>query len=188
MGEIEAQAGRPEEAAEAFRRTIELDPTRALVFYRLGEVTREQGDKQLAVYAFEQAARRAGAAGTLRARSDWRVITLTFPLVTESGLTGATRSGKDELGVLVERYPEGARKLTWWGRLGPRYVKHAKDMRARWLAPGESTGEEKKVSVDGSMITSTFEVPAPGAKAGSWTLEIRFEGDTLLKRSVPVGG
>jgi predicted Zn-dependent protease len=188
MGEIEAQSGHPAEAADAFRRTIELDPTRALVFYRLGEVTRDQGDAQLAVYAFEQAARRAGAAGTLRARSDWRVVTLTFPLVTESGLTGATRSGKDELGVAVERYPEGARKLTWWGRLGPRYVKHAKEMRARWLAPGESAAEEKKLSVDSSMITSTMDVPAPGAKTGSWTLEIRFEGDTLLKRSVPVGG
>ena len=188
MGEIEAQAGHLAEATDALRRTIELDPTRALVFYRLGEVTREQGDPQLAVYAFEQAAHRAGTAGTLRARADWRVVTLTFPLVTESGLTGATRSGKDELGVAVERYPEGVRKLTWWGRLGPRYVKPAKQMRARWLAPGATTAEEQKLSINGQMITSTLDLPAPGARAGSWTLEIRFEGDTLLKRSVPVGG
>ena len=93
LGELEARSGRHAAASLAFRRTLELDPTRALVFFRLGESTKARGDAQQAIYAFEQAARRAGPAGNLRARADWEVVKLTFPVVVESGLTGAPEAG-----------------------------------------------------------------------------------------------
>ncbi|HVH18944.1 MAG TPA: tetratricopeptide repeat protein, partial [Myxococcota bacterium] len=186
IGELEAQRGNLDAAALAFRRTIELDPTRALVFYRLGEVTRDQGDAQMAIYAFEQASRRAGAAGSLRARADWQVVILTFPLVRESGLS---KSAKDEaeLGLSVEGFPAGARELGWWGRLGPRYVERAEEMRARWLPPGATIAEDEPLRVKGDLATSVLELPEPGAAAGSWTLEIWLDRDVLLRRSVQVG-
>jgi predicted Zn-dependent protease len=186
IGELEAQRGNLDAAALAFRRTIELDPTRALVFYRLGEVTRDQGDAQMAIYAFEQASRRAGAAGSLRARADWQVVILTFPLVRESGLS---KSAKDEgeLGLSVEGFPTGARELGWWGRLGPRYVERAEEMRARWLPPGATIAEDEPLRVKGDLATSVLELPEPGAAAGSWTLEIWLDRDVLLRRSVQVG-
>jgi predicted Zn-dependent protease len=186
IGELEAQRGNLDAAALAFRRTIELDPTRALVFFRLGEVTRDQGDAQMAIYAFEQASRRAGAAGSLRARADWQVITLTFPVVRESGLTAAAED-EGELGVAVERYPAGARELTWWGRLGPRYLERAEEMRARWLPPGASVADDAPLRMKGDLATSILELPAPGAAPGSWTFQILLDRDVLLRRQVPVG-
>jgi predicted Zn-dependent protease len=186
IGELEALRGNLDAAAVALRRTIELDPTRALVFYRLGEVARDQGDAQMAIYAFEQASRRAGAAGSLRARADWQVVLLTFPLVRESGLTKSPKDGGD-LGLSVEHFPVGARELTWWGRLGPRYVERAEEMRARWLRPGAPTGEEEPLRLKGDLATSVLQLPEPGATAGSWTLEILLDRDVLLRRSVQVG-
>ncbi|HEX5067326.1 MAG TPA: M48 family metalloprotease [Myxococcota bacterium] len=182
IGELEAQDGNLDAAALAFRRTIELDPTRALVFYRLGEVTRDQGDKQMAVYAFEQASRRAGAAGSLRARADWQVVAATFPLVHESGL-----AADEDLKVAVERYPADAREMIWWGRLGPRFLPRAEDMRARWLPPGATQAEEERLHLKGDLAVSRLELPEPGAAAGTWTFEVVLDRDVLLRRAVPVG-
>ena len=188
IGELEAQAGHDEEAAAAFRRTIEIDPTRALVFYRLGEVSKAQGDAQLAIYAFGQASRRAGEKGTLRARADWEVVKLTFPLVVESGLTGSSGSLLHRgLGAAVEHYPVGARQMTWWGSLGRRYLERAKELRARWLPPGATSGEELPIHIDDTYVHSTLDLPEPGATAGKWTLEIVLDNDVLLRRTVPVG-
>lgn len=187
IGELEAQAGRNAEAARAFRRTLELDPTRALVFFRLGEVTKAQGDAQQSVFAFEQAERRAGAAGTLRARAEWEVVKLTFPLVVESGLSGPSREGKGPLGLPVDRYPAGARTLTWWGRLGPRYVEHAEKLSARWLPPGGAQADALPVRpLDDDLVQSVLELPAAGAPAGDWTLEVLLDGDVVWRRGVPV--
>jgi tetratricopeptide (TPR) repeat protein len=186
LGELEARTGRHAAAALAFRRTLELDPTRALVFFRLGESTKALGDAQQAIYAFEQAARRAGAAGSLRARADWEVVKLTFPVIVESGLTGAPDTRAGPLGLPVEHYAQGARRLTWWGRLGRRYLDHVDTLRARWLAPGATSGIDAPLHLDKDLVASTLELPAPGALAGTWTLEIRLGDDVVLRRSVPV--
>jgi predicted Zn-dependent protease len=188
IGELEAEAGRQEAAAQAFERTLEIDPTRALTFFRLGEASKALGDKQRAVYAFEQAARRAGAAGSLRARADWEVIKLTFPVVVESGLSDRLDPGTGALGLPVERYAAGARHFSWWGRLGPRYIEQADQLTAAWIAPGARTGESTPVRVlDQGLVAAALELPPPGAAAGSWTLELRLQDDVMLSRSVLVG-
>jgi predicted Zn-dependent protease len=187
IGELEALAGRPQLAARALRRTLEIDPTRALTFFKLGEAYKAEGDAQLAIYAFEQAARRAGAAGTLRARADWEVIKLTFPVVTESGLSSQLDADTGALGLPVEQYAAGAGSLCWWGRLGSRYVDHAKELTARWLPPGVAEAEDQPVRVlDAGLVASAIEPPPPGAAAGTWTLELRLQGDRVLERKVVV--
>ena len=187
IGELEAEAQRHAAAALAFERTLELDPTRALTFYRLGEATKALGDKQRAVYAFEQAARRAGAAGSLRARADWEVIKLTFPVVVESGLSDRLDADTGALGLPVERYAPGARHLSWWGRLGPRYLEQADQLTAFWIPPDGGAGERTPVrELDQGLVATALELPAPGAAAGSWTLELRIQEDVMLSRSVLV--
>jgi predicted Zn-dependent protease len=186
LGEIEARTGRHAAATLSFRRTLALDPTRALVFFRLGESTRELGDAQQAIYAFEQAARRAGAAGNLRARADWEVVKLTFPVIVESGLTGPPPPGAGPLGLPVERFAPGARRLTWWGRLGPRFTAHADDLRARWLAPGDSVGRDTAFEAEQDVVATFLELPAPGAAAGDWTLEIRLGETRVARQRIPV--
>jgi predicted Zn-dependent protease len=188
IGELESAAGHRDAAARAFERNLDLDPTHALVFYRLGELTKAEGNAQEAIYAFEQAARRAGAKGTLRARANWEVIKLTFPLVVESGLSGPRDERSGPLGLAVDRYAAGARRLAWWGHLAPRYVDRAKDLGARWLPPGATTGEETPVKLHDRVIAATeLDLPEPGASAGTWTLEILLDGDPVLRRAVQVG-
>ena len=98
VGELLAAQGRQAEAIEAYRRTVKLDPTRALVFFRLGLAYREIGERHRAVYAFEQASLRAGPGNVLQRRADWEVEKLTFTIVPESGvsegdpLAGRTRA------------------------------------------------------------------------------------------------
>ena len=188
IGELEARAQRHAAAALAFERTLEIDPTRALVFFNLGESTKALGDRQRAVYAFEQAARRAGAAGSLRARANWEVIKLTFPVVVESGLSARLDAETGALGLPVDRYAVGARSLSWWGRLGPRYLEHAEELTAHWIPPGEREGESTPVRVlDQGLVATALELPEPGASAGSWALELRLQGDVMLHLDIPVG-
>jgi tetratricopeptide (TPR) repeat protein len=186
LGELEARTGRHAAAALHFRRTLELDPTRALVFYRLGESTKALGDSQQAIYAFDQAARRAGAAGSLRARADWEVVKLTFPIVVESGLTGAPDPDAGPLGLPVEHFVRGARMLTWWGRLGPRFTEHSDSLTARWFGPGETRGTETPIEVDDDLIATSLELAEPGATPGTWSLEILLEGDVVTRSAVSV--
>jgi predicted Zn-dependent protease len=187
IGELEAEASRHEAAAAAFQRTIEIDPTRALTFFRLGESTKALGDKQRAVYAFEQAARRAGAAGSLRARADWEVVKLTFPVVVESGLSDRLDPKTGALGLPVERYAPGTRNFSWWGRLGPRYLEQTKDLTAAWIPPDGKQGEATPLRVlDQGLIATALELPPPGATVGTWTLELQLQGDVMMSRSVIV--
>jgi predicted Zn-dependent protease len=60
IGEILYQAKRYPGAVAAYRRTVRLDPSRARVFYKLGLAYKAAGERHRAVFALEQALRRAG--------------------------------------------------------------------------------------------------------------------------------
>ena len=87
VGELLASQGRHAEAIAAYRRTVRLDPTHALVFFKLGRSYREIGERHRAVYAFEQASLRAGPGNVLQRRAEWEVEKLTFAIVPESGVS-----------------------------------------------------------------------------------------------------
>ena len=96
VGELLAEQGRHAEAAEAYRRTVRLDPTRALVFFKLGLAYRQIGERHRAVYAFEQASLRAGPGNVLQRRADWEVEKLTFAIVSESGVAAGDPLDSDQ--------------------------------------------------------------------------------------------
>ena len=77
-GELLTELGRHDEAAVAFRNTIELDPNRALPHYKLAEALEALGDREAAVRSYERAEFRAGANGALQKRAEWAVMRLTF--------------------------------------------------------------------------------------------------------------
>jgi Flp pilus assembly protein TadD len=77
-GELLAELGRHDEAAEAFDKTIDLDPGRALPYFRLAESLEALGERERAVRVYERAEFRAGASGQLRKRAAWAIMRLTF--------------------------------------------------------------------------------------------------------------
>ena len=187
--ELLFESGRYAEAIERYRQTVRLDPTHALVFYRLGECHKALGERERAVFAFEQAALRAAEKSALRARADWEVIKLTFRLIEESGLADGERArGADTpLGASIESFPPGARRLAWWGRLGLRFQSALGHMRVRWRDPsGGVAGETPVVKLERPYAGSTLELPAPGAAAGRWALEVLIDGDVIERREVRV--
>ena len=187
--ELLFESGRHAEAIESYHRTIRLDPTHARVFYRLGESYKALGDRQRAVFAFEQAALRAGEKSMLRARADWEVVKLTFRLIEESGLADGSKASSADtpLGASVERFPVGARRLAWWGKLGLRFQSALGRMRVRWRDPsGGVAGETPVVKLKRPFAGATLDLPKPGAAAGPWTLEVLIDEDVIERRDVPV--
>jgi predicted Zn-dependent protease len=186
IGELLAQQGRHRQAVEAYRRTIRLDPTRAMVFYKLGISHVALGDRHSAVYAFEQAARRAGESSVLRQRADWRVETLIFPVLLEVGIAdGAEQGGDTPLGHSREVFPPGVRRIAWWAKLSPRFRAYLEKMTVRWTDPGGTVVRETPVKRHAdSYVGSMLELAAPGAvAAGEWSVEARLEHDVLARRS-----
>jgi tetratricopeptide (TPR) repeat protein len=183
VGELLAAQGRQAEAIEAYRRTVRLDPTRALVFFRLGLAYREISERHRAVYAFEQASLRAGPGNVLQRRADWEVEKLTFTIVPESGVSeGDPLAGSavpvPHPAVVI---PASATQISWWARLGKHFVPYGDKVRVRWLAPdGHVVQDEKAKSPRRPFVASLLEFPAPGAApVGSWTVEAHIDEDVI---------
>jgi len=183
VGELLAAQGRHAEAALAYRRTVRLDPTRALVFFKLGLAYREIGERHRAVYAFEQASLRAGAGNVLQRRADWEVEKLTFTIVPESGVSESDPLASDQRPVPQPgtTIAAGTPRIRWWARLGSRFVPYADQIRVRWLAPdGHVVQDEMAERPRRPYVASLLEFAAPGgAPAGTWTVEARLDDDVI---------
>ena len=167
VGELLAAQGRHAEAIEAYRRTVRLDPTRALVFFKLGRSYREIGERHRAVYAFEQASLRAGAGNVLQRRADWEVEKLTFTIVPESGVSrrrparGATRARSRAASPIVpgRHAPD---RLVGAARQSLRSLLRDQ-IRVRWLAPdGHVVQDEKAERPRKPYVASSLAFDAPG--------------------------
>jgi tetratricopeptide (TPR) repeat protein len=187
VGELLAEQGRQAEAAEAYRRTLRLDPTRALVFFKLGLAYRELGERHRAVYAFEQASLRAGPGNVLQRRADWEAEKLTFTIVPESGVTQG--DALVDVGVPAEggepRFALGTARVRWWARLGEHFAPYADQVRVRWLTPdGRAVQDEKakrprKPYVASAIALDELEV----APAGRWTVEAHIDDDVIDRKT-----
>jgi len=189
IAELLAAQGRQRQAAEAYRRTIRLDPTRALVFYKLGLCLEAVGDRHSAVHAYEQASQRAGESSVLRERAEWQIETLVFPVLLEAGFSDGAEDEEDTPpGHSREVFPPGARRVAWWARLHPRYGAYVDRMTVRWIGPGGAVVQETPVERRSrTYVGSVLELPAPGAaETGEWTAEARFEDEALTQHSFRV--
>jgi len=183
VGELLAEQGRHVEAIQAYRRTVRLDPTHALVFFKLGLAYREIGERHRAVYAFEQASLRAGDGNVLQRRADWEVEKLTFTIVPESGVSEGDALASDARpvphpGAIIAA---GTPRIGWWARLGSRFVPYGDQIRVRWLAPdGHVVQDEKAERPRRPYVGSMLEFTAPGASpVGTWTVEARIDDDVI---------
>ena len=190
IGELLFAQGRYAEAAAAYRRTVHLDASRALVFYQLAFAYKHLGERHRAVYAFEQAMRRAGGSGVVKRRAEWEVEKLTFSIVSEAGLADGNPGDEADTPAGQTREAFGAkdRKITWWARLGGHFVPYSSKVSVRWTDPaGRVVQDEHADRLRKPYISSTLEFDRDGARpAGSWTVEARLDDDVIDRRSVEV--
>jgi len=181
VGELLATQGRHPEAIEAWRRTVRLDPTHALVFFKLGRSYLQVGERHHAVYAFEQASLRAGPGNVLQRRVEWEIEKLTFAIVPESGVAaaGALASGARPTAIANPAFPASSERIEWWARLGSRFVPYASQIRVRWLAPDGSVAQEDEAEVPRKPFVSAG-LPLAGARpAGNWIVEALLDDDVI---------
>ncbi len=176
------EAERLPEAANAYRRTLELDPSRALVFLRLGLVHKRLGNPSRAVFYLEQAVRRSAPTGGLRERARWEVEKLSFPVIAASGLAdGSTSSAADTVaGVSRERFGPDDPRAVWWGRLNSHFADRREALVARWIGPDSRVAQEGPVERAGRVYARSI-LPLRGrdVRSGDWVVEVRFDEDLV---------
>jgi tetratricopeptide (TPR) repeat protein len=190
IGNLLYESGRTEDAAAAYRSTVQLDSSPALVFYQLGLAYRDTGERHRSVYAFEQAMHRTGAESRLRRQAEWEILKLTFTVVPEAGFAdGSEVEGADTpVGFSREAFQVGDRAIVWWARLGPRFMGYADRITVRWTDPAGSLVQEGPADQLGRpYIGSSLAFDAAGVRStGAWTMEARLENDVIDRRTVQV--
>jgi predicted Zn-dependent protease len=187
IGELLYAEARYDGAVAAYRRTVALDPTRALVFHRLGMAHKARGDRVRAVYAFEQAERRARAGGNVAERARWEILQLDYGVVAESGFAdGRTRGGAETpAGDSREAFATTDGRLAYWAKLTTPFVPHAGRFRARWRDPSGAVVQESRPQLAARTLVSIYEPQQPLAP-GDWEVELVLEDDSIDRRRVPV--
>jgi tetratricopeptide (TPR) repeat protein len=209
IGELLYESERYAEAAASYLRAIQLDASRALVFFKLGEAFEASGQSHRAVYAFEQAILRTAEASELRKRSEWEIYKLTFVPIEASGfadssLSDAIDAASDAIDAASEKPTAGfdektagfdeptaaefsteVSQIAWWARLGSRFRQYANQFDVRWIEPSGKIALEKparKRSADtiGSVLEFGRKKPAV---AGRWTLELVLEDDVVERQT-----
>jgi len=184
-GELEQRQGQAADAAHHYREAIALDPTRALVFFRLGEAYETLGEAQLAVFAYEHASRRAGATGSLHGRAEREIEKLSFTVVEEAGFADARRDGDTPFGLRIDALPADATRLAWWARLGPRFADQPDRLAVQFSGPDGTPYTPEARAADERIVGATLALPR--SPEGLWTVVARLDGDEIDRRTLRVG-
>lgn len=185
--------GRLDGAVAAYRRTLDLDSGRALVYERLGLAYRDIGERHRAVFAFEQAAKR----GTreLSARVRWEITKLDFGVVPDAGFAdgGGEARGNSEgdrdtpAGRAVDRYPPGSDELVWWGRVSGPVLPRKDDIRVRFRDPAGVLREETVPEASGRLHLIARH-PIGETPPGRWSVEVWIDGHVARRDAIEVLG
>jgi len=192
IGELLYESGRYREAIESYRRTLEIDPSRAQVFYQLGLAFKAVGERHRAVYAFEQAQLRATDRSDFKRRVDWEIFKLTFPVLTETGFADGSESkdGDTPFGASRTEFTTEAKRFAWWGKLGSRFRDYSDRFVVRWRSPdGRVVQQEPALERGGPVIGSVIEVQSAAAAAseiGEWAVELVLEDEVLERDAIDV--
>jgi predicted Zn-dependent protease len=185
-GETLMALGRPEPAAEAYRRAVYLDPSRGLTYYQLAQAYKKSRDPVRASLQLDQAIRRLSDGGALEERARAELEQLTFPVIESAGFSTGPEPG--ELAVRAPvRIPDfrvDGGGLTWWGAVGSRWMDLRDKIIVRWSDPEgrivqeEPARPEKRPYVASSLRFS----PEHARQPGDWRVEAILRGETLDER------
>lgn len=173
IGEILEREGDVDGALAAYQRTLELDPSRGLVHFRVGLLRRDRGERQRAVHAFEEAWARFAPDSALRARADYEIAKLEYGVFEETSLD----AGSGTADPTATRIDPRAERLVWRGRVRSRFGASADRIRVRWTDPSGAVRREGAPERSGNRLVSRLAraADAPFA-AGAWTVEAILDG------------
>jgi predicted Zn-dependent protease len=188
--EIHSRNDRLDEAIAAYRKTLRLDPTRALVHYQLGLAYKRDGDRQRATFYFEQARNRFGATSARRKQAQWEIEKLTFPVLVAGGLGGAADDEDVEMlsGQFRDEFRNDEVRAVWWARLGPRFARSASDIQIRWRGPAGAVRQEGPPEFEGDgVVRASLEIRGvAGAHPGRWQVEALLEDAVIDRREFTI--
>jgi hypothetical protein len=185
-----AGRGRIAGAIAAYRRTVELDPSRPLVFFRLGMAYKENGDRQRAVYAFEQALMRSTPKSRVHSLAEWEVVKLSFGVIAEAGFANGIegRSSTTPAGSPVEVYRSTDTRMAWWARVSPPMIGRIDKIEVRWIEPSGTLAKSHSLEAERRVFTSShmeFD-SGPGPAPGVWQVNAVLDGEIVHRDQIRV--
>jgi predicted Zn-dependent protease len=183
--ELLERSGRTRDALGAYRRALAIDPSVALVYYRLGMAYLSLGDRHKATFYLEQAVHRFGGEGPLPARARREIERLTFPPVDAAGIADGIEGhgGTAHFGSPRVEFQSGDPRVVWWGRIAERYLPMRTQIRVRFTDPsGAVVQEQGAEKARKPYVHSTLELEGSVAgRHGIWRVEALLD-DRLIDR------
>jgi predicted Zn-dependent protease len=189
-GEILEQLGFPRQAALAYERTVELDPTPGLTYLQAGRAHKAAGDNVRATYYVEQAIRRLSPGGSLHRRAHFELLKLVFPVIEDSGIAVASRRNDPdwpgELSRKVFSVADG--RLGWSGRVSARWAPQMDRIAVRWIDPaGRVVQETPGQHLRRTRLVAYLDLEED-APPGRWQVEALLDGDVVHASSFEIVG
>ncbi|MCE2391651.1 MAG: M48 family metalloprotease [Proteobacteria bacterium] len=176
--DLAERAGELETARDHLTRAWELDPRVPLTQYRLGRLHRKLGNRSRAVFFLEQAAANYRPGSRLRARAEFEIQRIEFPILDK---------------VWWGNAPDGAESFVrgepihWQAELGSRYEGRGLTFHLEWHPPGGSPPHVQRIQAGRSRKVSAEFVPGAGAALGRWTLRVRVGDGVVDEREFWLG-
>jgi tetratricopeptide (TPR) repeat protein len=175
-GDILYAAGRPADAAVAYRRAIHLDPNPPAVLLALARAHRDAGHRREAIFFTEQAVWRSGTRGTLRQQAERQLERVLFPVIAESAFGDERGSATPA----ARRFASRESEIEWWGRIGPHYIPWASYVKVRWVDPsGAAVREDEQDRSKRVFVGDALPLDDVEAKPGAWRLEVLLGDDVV---------
>jgi predicted Zn-dependent protease len=186
-GELLEGSGRTRESIHAYRRALAIDPSVALVYYRIGMAYLSLGDRHKATLYLEQALHRFGREGPLSARARREIERLTFPPIDEAGIAdgidadpGAARFGSPRV-----EFWSGDPQVVWWGRVAERYLPVRDQIQVRFTDPSGAIAQQQSAeTARRPYVRSTLELTGGIAgRHGIWRVEALLDDRPIDRRT-----
>lgn len=186
-GELLEESGRTRDAIQAYRRALTIDPSVALVYYRIGMAHSSLGDRHKATFFLEQALRRFAREGPLPAKARREIERLTFPPIDEAGIADgiAADPGAGRFGAPRDEFRSGDAQVVWWGRVTERYVPMREEIQVRFTDPSGAIAQEQSAEAKRRpYVRSTLELTRELAgRHGIWRVEALLDDRPIDRRT-----
>jgi len=185
--ELLEETGRTRDSIQAYRRALAIDPSVALVHYRIGMAYLALGDRHKATFFLEQALHRFGREGPLPAKARREIERLTFPPIDEAGIADGIDAdpGAGSFGAPREEFRSGDAQVVWWGRVTERYVPMREEIQVRFTDPSGAIAQEQSAEAERRpYVRSTLELTGGIAgRHGIWRVEALLDDRPIDRRT-----
>jgi predicted Zn-dependent protease len=185
--ELLERSGLTRESIRAYRQALAIDPSVALVYYRIGMAYLALGDRHEATFYLEQALHRFTGEGPLTARARREIERLTFPPIDTAGIADGIEADDEtaRFGAPRQEFRTGDAQVVWWGRIAARYGPLRDRIRVRFTDPSGAIAQEREVETARKpYVCSTLELHDGIARRhGIWRVEALLDDRAIDRRT-----